>query len=223
MTARESEVTLEDLRSQALELLSGVDDGDPLDRMTAELIALGVRVSVTALDVDGTRLHAERALDAGATPDQVHETLILVSGIGFHSLMEGSRRVAELLRGRGERLLTEPLDARRRELWQRHVAGDSYWGQMELEVPGFLDALLRLSPEGFEGFIAYSAVPWKTRALRATTKELIALATNATPSHRYLAGIRLHLVNAIRLGVSRTAVLQALDIAAAGPPHGGVR
>jgi hypothetical protein len=34
--------------------------------------------------------------------------------------------------------------------------------------------------------------------------------------------MRLHLANAVRLGVGRNAILQALDIAAAAPAHRGV-
>jgi alkylhydroperoxidase/carboxymuconolactone decarboxylase family protein YurZ len=216
-------VSLDDLRADALTLMGAVEEGEPVDEATAALIALGVRASVSALDVEGTRDYAARALDAGATPAQVHETVVLVSGLGVHSLMEGSRRIADLLRERGDPAMSAPLDSRRAELWARHVDGDPYWEGFEAEVPGFLDALVRLSPEAFEAFFAYCAVPWTTGALAATTKELISLAADASPTHRYLPGVRLHLANAIRGGAGRAAVLQALDIAAAAPTHQGVR
>ncbi len=78
---------------------------------------------------------------------------------------------------------------------------------------GVLDALPGLSPEAFEAFFVYCAVPWKTSALAALTKELISMALDAAPTQRYAPGMRLQLANALRLGAGKTAIRQALDIA----------
>lgn len=201
-------------------MLDGVPEGDPLDVQTSALIALAVRAAPTVLDTEGIRTCAELALDAGATPEQVHDTLLLVAGLGFHTLAEGSRRVAEILRQRGQGLPS--LDERRLDLRQRRVGGDEYWYRVEAESPGFLDALLRLSPEGFEAFLAFAGVPWQARALSARVKELTCMAADATPTHRYRPGLRLHLANAVDLGVGRAAILETLAIAAAAPVHHGV-
>jgi alkylhydroperoxidase/carboxymuconolactone decarboxylase family protein YurZ len=222
-TTSESLVSVDDVRREALALLEGVADGAPLDASTRALIALSVRVVVSTLDMDSARTATNHALDVGATPAEVHEALVLVSGLGVHTLMEGSRRVLDVLRERGDASLTAPLDDRQNELWRRHVGNDPYWQEMEAEVPGFLDALLRLSPEAFEAFFAFCAVPWQTGALPAITKELIAMATDATPGHRYLPGMRLHLRGAVARGAGRTAVLETLGIAAAAPTHRGLR
>jgi alkylhydroperoxidase/carboxymuconolactone decarboxylase family protein YurZ len=214
-------LSLDDLRAVVVDMLDGVDDGDPLDAPTAGLVALAVHATPSVLDADGTREWIEYTLDAGATAEQVHETLLLVSGLGVHTLMEGSRCLAAILRERGYRL--PERDARRQELWERFVGADPYWKRVEAEMPGFLDALLRLSPEGFEAFFEYCAVPWRGGALRAGVKELISLAVDATPTHRYLPGLRLHVANALDVGVGRQAILQALDVAASSPPHRGAR
>jgi alkylhydroperoxidase/carboxymuconolactone decarboxylase family protein YurZ len=116
---RDDEVLLTDLRAEALELLKSVDEGDRLDEQTAALIGLAVRVTASTLDMEGSRTHAERALDAGATPDQVHETLVLVSGMGVHTLIEGSRRIADLLRAR----LSGGLRAARRSVARSRGGG----------------------------------------------------------------------------------------------------
>jgi alkylhydroperoxidase/carboxymuconolactone decarboxylase family protein YurZ len=212
--------SLADVRAEALRMLKGVLPGEPLDERDAALIQLAVRAAPTALDTRGMRTCAEVALDTGATAEQVHETLLLVAGLGFHTLAEGSRRLADILRERG--LPLPGLDERRERLWERHVAGDAYWARLEAETPGFLDALLRLSPDGFEAFFAFAGVPWRAGALDARLKELMCMAADATPTHRYLAGLRLHLANALELGVGRAAVLEALAIAARAPVHGGV-
>jgi alkylhydroperoxidase/carboxymuconolactone decarboxylase family protein YurZ len=214
--------SLDDVRAQAFKALTNVADGSGLDQQTAALIGLAVRVSASTLDMEGTERFALQALDAGATGSQIHETIVLVSGLGVHSLMEGSRCVARVLKQRGDPAVTGPLDQARSQLRARYVGSDPYWDLVEREVPGFIDALLRLSPEAFEAFFNYCAIPWKTGALSALTKELISIAVDSAPSHRYLPGLRLHLGNAIRLGAGRRAILDTLDIAAAAPPHRGV-
>ncbi len=53
-------------------------------------------------------------------------------------------------------------------------------------------------------------------------RELVWLAVDATPTHRYLPGLRFHVACAASLGASRGQVLGALDRAAAAPAHVGV-
>lgn len=214
-------ISLADVRAEALTLLESVPGGEDLDPLTVSLITLAVHASVSTLDGDGTDRAIRHALDAGATAAQVHETLVVVSGLGVHTLMEGSRHLATILRERGDASLGQPLDEGRVLLRTRLQGGSPYWDDFEREVPGFLDALLRLSPEAYEAFFAYTAVPWRSGAVPGRDKELIAMATDATPTHRYLPGMRLHLANSIKLGTGRTAVLHALDIAAAAPRHPG--
>lgn len=202
-------------------MLDGVGRGDPLDAASAALIALGVSASLPALDSAATREHARAALDAGADAEQISETLMLVAGLGVHSLMQGARDLQAVLDERGE---TEagPFDRRRQALWDKHVGTDPYWEEFERQVPGFLDALLRQSPESFEAFFAICAVPWKMGRLPARTKELIALATDSMPAHTYLPGVRIHVLGALKTGAGRLAIEEAIEIGAAAPPHQGV-
>lgn len=216
-------ISLEEMRSEALRLLESYEEGDRLDPQTAALIGLAVCASVSSLDVEGIDRHAGRALDAGATPAQVHETLVLISGLGVHTLMEGSRRVARIAQERGLIDMQATLDQAQEALWAKYVGQDPYWNVMEREAPGFLNALLRQSPEAFKAFFDYCAVPWKTGALPAMSKELISIAVDASTTHRYLPGMRLHLSNAVKLGVGRAAIMEALDIAAQAPGHSGIR
>jgi alkylhydroperoxidase/carboxymuconolactone decarboxylase family protein YurZ len=216
-------ITVEEIQQEAAKMLAGVQDGEDLDKQSEALIELGVRAAVTSMDVEGTRLWAERALDLGASAEQVHEVMALVSGLGVHTFFEGSRQLMGLLADRGDPLAAEPADNTRRELWDRYVGTDPYWARLEREIPGFLDALNYLSPHAFEAFFQYCSLPRKTKSLRSLTKELISIATDASPTHRYLPGMRLHVLNAIDLGGGRLAILRALSIAAGAPQHQGVR
>jgi alkylhydroperoxidase/carboxymuconolactone decarboxylase family protein YurZ len=217
---RRTVVTLADVREAAEALLEPVPDGPDLNEMSAALIRLAVCASVCTLDPAAIHDATQGALDAGASPEQVHETLVLVSALGVHTLMEGTRHLSAILRERG----TPPVavDDERARLRARLQGDDPYWTDFNREIPGFLDALLEHSPDAYQGFFAYCALPWRSGAVCGRLKELIAMACDATPTHRYLPGLRLHLTNAVRLGAGRVAISRALDIAAAAPSHPGV-
>src|SRR5205823_2457708 len=129
-------------------------DGPELDPLAIALIELGVRVSVTSLRPEAIGESIARAQAAGATSDQIQEIIGLVSALGVHSLMTSAAAVLSAADA------PPPMDAARAALWQRTVGADPYWVGFEAEFPGFLEALLRLSPATFEAFFAYCAVPW---------------------------------------------------------------
>ncbi|MCW1432296.1 carboxymuconolactone decarboxylase family protein [Novosphingobium sp. JCM 18896] len=195
--------------------LEGVPPGEDLCALDEALIELGVRASVTALDPAAVDKAIAAAYSTGATPEQIQEVVTLVSGLGVHSLMVTAPLILEQGLAAGV-LDAGPLDAARQEIWRRHVKG-SYWQRFDREVPGFLESLLRLSPAAFEGFFAYCALPFITRSLPAVTTELIALATDVTPSHVFPPGARLHISNARRLGAGTRAIARTLAIAATVP------
>lgn len=209
-------MALADLYALAAAALGHVQDGEPLGPTDAALIRLGVAVSVTALNHDAVAATIADAMSAGATSDQVQEVASLVSGLGVHSLMATA---VQIVRAAG--LESSPLSAEQQALWDKHIGHDPFWATFEAEMPGFLDAMLRLSSDQFSAFFDYCAVPWRSGWVRAMVKELIAMACDATPAHRFGPGFRLHLGNAIKLGAGRRAVHETLAIAAAAPLHDG--
>lgn len=210
---------LEDLEALAIVALEAAAHGPSLDPLSAALVELGCCVSVCSLDRTAIDRAIDRAFDAGASAEQVQEVIALISGLGVHSLMVSAVPVLEKARRRGR--LERTVDAERQKLWDRHVGDDPFWASFEREVPGFLQAMLILSPDIFEGFFTYCAIPWKSGTVRAMTKELIAMASDATPTHRFAPGFRIHLRNAIALGASKAMVREALRIAARTPEHSG--
>lgn len=211
-------LTQAEIDRQSGALLVGAPDGDPLDDATVVIVGLALRASAMTQDTAGTRQWMERALLAGVTREQIHEAVTLVSGMGVHAFFEASRILSDLSSADHE-----PFDARRQALWDRYVGTSSYWDTMREEIPGFLEALLQMSPESFEAFFEYCAVPYRSRHLTTLQKELIGIAADASPAHHYLPGMRMHIRNALKLGAGRLAIEGVLAIGAAAPAPHGVR
>lgn len=71
-----------------------------LDPKTYELIAIAVDASCTHMYAPGTRRHIAKALDAGATPDEVMAVLECVAVLGIHSVALGAPMLVEELEKR---------------------------------------------------------------------------------------------------------------------------
>ena len=84
--------------------------------------------------------------------------------------------------------------------------------------------MLRLSSPGTARAIyAFRAVPWMGSELTPLERELIGIAVDTMPSHRFVPTLMLHVQNAVELGAGARAITEVLDIAAAAPDHRGVR
>ncbi|MEU6643549.1 carboxymuconolactone decarboxylase family protein [Saccharomonospora sp. NPDC046836] len=200
-------------------LLQGVSLGDDLDDEQVILLSFGLRACATALDVGGADEWMKRGLAQGIAAEKFHEIVTLMSAIGVHVFFESSRALAAAIApddGWGA------MDDRRQTLWDKYVGSRKYWTSMQAEIPGFLDALLRMSPEVFEAFITFVGIPFKSQNVPILTKEIISMAADACPSHQYLPGMRMHLKNAIRMGAGQRAIKHAMRIAAESPLHVGV-
>lgn len=196
------------------------EEGSPLSDLDRALVVVGLASSVTSLNPEAVREAIGAAYSAGASPEQIQEVVSVMSGLGVHSLMVSAANILAEGRSAG-RELTETLTPAEQEAWDRRVGSDPFWQSMEAEMPGFLRSMLKLSPIQFEAFFDYCAVPWRTRTVPARTKELLAMASDALPTHVFLPGFRLHLANAVKLGAGRAALLECLELARTAPEHTG--
>ena len=198
-----------------------IEEGQSLSAQERALIKLGLAASVTSLNTQAIDSAIQEAFGTGATPGQVQEVVSVVSGLGVHSLMVTATAILARARQAGHDV-DAPLTEFESAKWAARVGDDPFWSTMEHELPGFLRALLRLSPAQFDAFFDYCAVPWKSGFVGARVKELLAMASDATPAHLFMPGFRLHLANAIKLGAGRRAIEECLTLAALAPPHVGV-
>ncbi|WP_345068211.1 hypothetical protein [Leifsonia kafniensis] len=176
-------------------------------------------ISASSLDIDAAQQRHDEAVSLGVTPDQLSEVVTLLASIGVHTFFEGARMIDLASPGSAER---GAFDPERQEIWDRHVGDRRYWIPMKEEIPGFLEALLWTSPDSFTAFITFVGVPFKSRHVDTLSKELISMAADASVSHRYLPGMRMHLRTSVLMGANRTMILEALAIGAASSSHIGV-
>ncbi|MEV1131895.1 hypothetical protein [Agromyces sp. NPDC049794] len=204
---------------QADQLLVGVPDGDGLTDLQIAYLQFGLNASATVLDTAAARRWAERTLALGASPEQLHEIVTLMSSIGVHAFFESTRLAAALTEPAGGR---GAFDPDRQALWDRHIGERRYWTAMREEIPGFLEALLWMDPDAFVGFLDFAGLPFRAGRVETLTKEIISMAADASSAHRYLPGMRMHLRNAVSMGCGARAIRQALEIAAESSEHVGV-
>jgi alkylhydroperoxidase/carboxymuconolactone decarboxylase family protein YurZ len=97
------------------------------------------------------------------------------------------------------------LDARRTELKTTFQTKRGYWNP-------FWEGLLELSPDFFEAYLNFSAVPWETGTLEPKIKELIYIAIDASTTHLYEPGLRQHIQNALRHGATRDEIMEVYEL-----------
>jgi alkylhydroperoxidase/carboxymuconolactone decarboxylase family protein YurZ len=205
----------------------------PLEPRVKQLVLMAVDAAATHRNADGAKEHARRALELGATRDEVLEVLELTSTVGIHACNCGVPILLEELAHAGSPVdLEGPLTTRQQEIKAEFAAARGYWNE-------FWDGLLRLDPEFFAAYSDFSAHPWRYGTLAPKIRELIYTAFDASATHMYEPGLRQHIRNALALGATGPEVMEVLELASgigveafalaapalvdeAGSPTGGV-
>lgn len=172
-----------------------------------ELIYVAIDASTTHLYDPGTRIHMANALKHGATEAEIMEVLELVSVLGIHSATSGMPILMEELRaaGREDELPPEAPDARRAALKEEFTRARGYWAPV-------WDQVLRLSPEFFEAYMRFSAVPWKNGTLEPKVREFVYIAIDVATTHLYDPGTRIHIRNALGLGATAAEIMEVFQL-----------
>jgi alkylhydroperoxidase/carboxymuconolactone decarboxylase family protein YurZ len=168
-----------------------------------ELIGLAVNAAVTHLNLPAVRLHIDRALDAGATTQEIIEVLELVSVLGIHTLVASLPILLEEF-GWQE---PGPLSSEHETIKQAFL--DLRGGPW---APAW-DPLLRADSSYFEAYTRFSGVPWEQdRVLSPKFRELVYAAIDASTTHLWLPGFRSHLRKAIGYGATLDELLEVLEL-----------
>ncbi|MBS1675898.1 MAG: carboxymuconolactone decarboxylase family protein [Actinobacteria bacterium] len=184
------------------------EKSDRLDPKTKALIRVSLDAAVTHLAPDDLRDDIVDALAAGATRKEVAEVLELTSVLGVHTTTVGVPILLEELAARGEGLDPErTVSAREKALKEEFVAVRGYWSEL-------WDGVLALDPDFFEAYFRFSAVPFEGGELEPKVRELVYIAIDASTTHLFQPGIRIHIRNALEHGASAAEVMQVLELTA---------
>jgi alkylhydroperoxidase/carboxymuconolactone decarboxylase family protein YurZ len=176
-----------------------------LEPKVKEFMYLAADAAATHLYEPGIRQHIAAALEHGATPAEVMEVLELTSTLGIHAANIGVPLLLEVLEEEGLRTGPALMDARQERLKAEFTANRGYWHE-------FWEGILELAPDLFEAYVEFSSVPWKTGTLAPKVKEMIYIAFDASATHLYVPGLKLHLRNAVRLGATTGELMEVLSI-----------
>ncbi|MCG7310727.1 carboxymuconolactone decarboxylase family protein [Brachybacterium sp. ACRRE] len=183
-----------------------------LEPKVQELIFLAVDANATHLFAAGVEPHLKRALELGATREELTEVLELIATLGIHAMNIGVPILVEELRVAG--LDDEAsLDGHQQELKAEFTRTRGYWHE-------FWEDILRLAPDMFEAYVEFSSVPWRSGPLSPKVKELIYIAFDTAATHLYEPGLRLHIKNALGYGATAGEILEVMEIASTLGIHG---
>lgn len=180
-----------------------------LPRKVQELVLLAMDASVTLLYEPGIAAHTTAALRAGASKQEILETLELTSAVGIHGLNVGMPLLEEVLREKGQHLnsANTALDQRQHDLKASFEKKRGYWSST-------WDPILAVDPDFFEAYTNFSSVPFQAdhSALDPKTKELIYCAIDCAATHLYQPGLKLHIRNAINHGATTEEVVEVFEL-----------
>jgi alkylhydroperoxidase/carboxymuconolactone decarboxylase family protein YurZ len=176
-----------------------------LEPKLKELVYIAVDGAATHLYEPGLRMHIRRALELGATREELVEVLQLTSTLGIHACNIGVPILVEELGDDGRAALPELTD-RHARLRAEFEEKRGYWHP-------FWNELLQLDADFFESYIDFSSVPWANGPLEPKVKELIYIAFDASATHLYVPGLRLHIQNALGYGATAAEVMEVLELA----------
>lgn len=177
-----------------------------LDDKVKELIYLAIDANATHLYLPGVRQHLQAALNLGATKDEIMEVLELSAALSIHVFSTGLPILIEVLEERGLRAQAAPLTEYQERVKAEFTQARGYWSP-------FWDDMLELDPELFAAYAEFSSHPWRHGPLEPKIKEFIYIAFDATATHLYEKGLKLHIENALGHGATAQEILEVMEIA----------
>jgi alkylhydroperoxidase/carboxymuconolactone decarboxylase family protein YurZ len=178
-----------------------------LEPKVREFIYIAIDTATTHLHVQGTRVHMQNAIRYGATQGELMEVLQLTSVLGVHTMTMGLPALVDVMRklGRSDEIESGSLTPRQEKMKADWIAARGFWA----ELPEYM---LRFSPDFFESYVELSSVPWKHGTLEPKVRELIYVAIDASTTHLYEAGTRIHMENALRHGATPSEIVEVLAL-----------
>ena len=171
-----------------------------------ELICVALNAACTHRNEPGVRRHVRAALDAGATRDEIVDTLKGVSVLGIHSVAVALPILLEEAAEAGVQPTPRQVD---------HISTPVI---DNLKAAGLFNqawnAIDQLDPQWLEEFLAMGADMY-SGVLPAKLVELMAIGVDASCTHLYTPGIRRHIQGALGQGASIEEIMEVLKLCGA--------
>jgi alkylhydroperoxidase/carboxymuconolactone decarboxylase family protein YurZ len=182
------------------------NDG-PLDPMVKEFVNVALSSATTALDTSATREHIGRALDRGATFEEVLEVLELTSILGMHSATTGYPILAEEAELDGDDAREEEIEQIISELEENKEFFSAVWDDIL--------AIVENEPDYWRYLFGFLRHPYHDQILDPKVMEFIYIGIDVGTSHLYTSGLRVHIRNAMLLGATPEEIMEVFQLASA--------
>ena len=176
-----------------------------LPRRLVELIGIAANAACTNLNPDGTRRHIRRALDAGATRDEILFVLKCASVMAIHSCSLGAPILLEEAQAASVQAqpkpdVPTPACARLQAMGQWNAAWDPF---------------VALDPAWTDQFMATGNGIYASGVLPAKEVELLSIAFDTSYTHMYAPGTRRHIRGALQAGATQQEIMEVLKLCVA--------
>ncbi len=176
-----------------------------LSRKLVELIGVALNAACTNLNPDGTRRHIRKALEVGATRDEILLILKMASVMSIHSCSLGAPILLEEAKDAGAKPQAKPKAPtpacdKVRDMGQWNSAWDPF---------------LELDPIWTDEFMATGAEVYAAGLLTPKNIELLSIAFDASYTHMYAPGTRRHIKNALKAGATMEEIMEVLKLCVA--------
>jgi len=173
-----------------------------LPRKLIELIGVGLNAACTNLNPDGTRRHIRRALEAGATREEILFVLKCAALMAIHSCSLGAPILLDEAKTAAAKSAPKsgvptPACDKMKSIGQWNAAWDPFYA---------------LDPAWTDEFMATGVGVYATGVLPAKEVELLSIAFDASYTHMYAPGTRRHIHNALAAGASVEEIMDVLKL-----------
>lgn len=178
-----------------------------------ELIYIGVDSVCTHLYPKGVRLHAVKALEAGATQAEVLELLQLACAASARSYGMGTAVLAEEIDRAGIGRPVDDVDSDEVvDFKQRFIAAESFWEP-------WMDLAMERAPRHFMAWLDMNYAIDEPRVLEPKVRSLISMALSVCAPLSDEVAVRRHARLAIERGATPRELYEAMQIASGLGPH----
>lgn len=178
-----------------------------LDDKTKELLNIALSASPTHLNKAATQDHMKKALQLGATKEEITEVLKIVSILGVHTCAVGIPLMMEHTRS-DENLDDPHYTEEQRALKQKFIDTMGYWNT-------FRDDLIRMDTNYFQAYYEFLTLPTRRKILEPKVIEFIYIAIDSSTTHLFEKGIAVHLKKAIAYGATQGELLEVFQLTSA--------